>query len=123
MSEQTEIFLQLKQHMAKYSPPLIAKVDEPAHYELWSIKPVEIAGRKRSEVYFGGLIIQKAYLGFYFMPVYTHEDHKSVFHPGLLRLLKGKSCFHIKQLDPVLSSQIEEALKIGFEIYHKNGWV
>jgi len=38
---------------------------------------------------------------------------KDVFRPELLKLLKGKSCFHIKQLDANLEKQIKEALEKG----------
>jgi hypothetical protein len=34
-----------------------------------------------------------------------------------------KPCFHIKKLTPELVEQIRQALKIGFDLYKKNGWV
>ena len=46
------------------------------------------------------------------MPIYTDTKLQEVFKPELLKLLKGKSCFHIKKLDPTLKQQIIEALKI-----------
>ena len=82
-----------------------------------------IDGRKRKEVFFAGLIIQKSYVGFYFMPIYTDTDLKEIFKPELLKLLKGKSCFHIKKLDDELKRQIEEALEIGYELYKKDEWI
>jgi hypothetical protein len=63
---------------------------------LVSKKEVEIAGRKREEMWFAGIIIQKGYVGFYYMPVYAEPDLKKVFSPELLKCLKGKSCFRIK---------------------------
>jgi len=66
---------------------------------------------------------KKSYVGFYFMPVYAEPDLKTVFQPGLLKLLKGKSCFHIRGLDDALLAQVNDALRIGFELYRKNGWV
>jgi len=41
----------------------------------------------------------------------------------LLRLLKGKSCFHIKKLTPELLQQIAEALDQGYRLYQARGWV
>jgi hypothetical protein len=79
--------------------------------------------KKKKEVFFAGLIIQKSYVGFYFMPIYAETDLKEVFKPELLKLLKGKSCFHIKKLDDELKSQIREALELGFELYKERGWV
>ena len=43
-------------------------------YELWSPKPVERNGRAYDETYFAGVIAQKAYVGFYYMPVYLEPD-------------------------------------------------
>jgi len=59
------------------------------------------------------------------MPVYTDAELKKedVFGPELLKLLKGKSCFHVRALDEKLEKQIEKALKLGFELYKKRGWI
>ena len=123
MENLIEIFSRLKGILKKYENPLKPKFDLDSKYDLWSVKDVVIDGRKRKEVYFAGLIIQSNYVGFYFMPVYTDTSLVDVFKPELLKLLKGKSCFHIKQLDTKLESQIEEALKKGYELYKKRGWI
>ncbi|MBK6434216.1 MAG: DUF1801 domain-containing protein [Anaerolineae bacterium] len=119
----TAIFESLKALLAAYAPPLVAKMDDASHYDLWSVKDLVIEGRKRREVYFAGLIIQKGYVGFYYMPVYAQTELKDVFAPELLKLLKGKSCFYVKRLTPELLGQIEFALKIGYEAYQARGWV
>ena len=119
----TAIFESLKALLAVYAPPLVAKMDDASHYDLWSVKDLVIEGRKRREVYFAGLIIQKGYVGFYYMPVYAQTELKDVFAPELLKLLKGKSCFYVKRLTPELLGQIEFALKIGYEAYQARGWV
>ncbi|MBT4805158.1 DUF1801 domain-containing protein [Candidatus Woesearchaeota archaeon] len=117
------IFKKLKFLLKKYETPLKPKFDLDSKYDLWSFKDLEIAGRKRNEVYFAGLIIQSSYVGFYFMPIYTDTKLKEIIKPELLSLLKGKSCFHIKSLNKKLENQIEEALKIGFQLYKKKGWI
>jgi hypothetical protein len=117
------IFSELKDVLKKYEGILSVKKNEEGYYDLWSIKDLVIDGRKRKEVFFAGLIIQKNYVGFYFIPIYTDTDLKEVFKPELLKLLKGKSCFHIKKLDDELKRQIEEALEIGYELYRENGWI
>ncbi len=116
------IFQALKGQLATYAPPLVSRVDDASHYDLWSVKDVVIEGRKRKEIYFAGLIVQKGYVGFYYMPVYAEAELKAVFAPELMALLKGKSCFHVKRLTPELLAQIESALKIGYEMYRKKGW-
>ena len=123
MNDLNEIFQVLRTSLQHYQPPLVPKTDSERYYDLWSIKPEVIDGRQRREVFFAGIIIQKSYVGFYFMPVYAEPDLKTVFQPGLLKLLKGKSCFHIRRLDDALLAQVNDALRIGFELYRKNGWV
>jgi len=117
------IFDQIRQLLKKYQPPLASKTDRDGYFDLWSFKQVVIAGRKRKEVFFAGAIIHKSYVGFYFMPVYVDAEIKEVFEPELLSMLKGKSCFYIKENDAEILRQIDQALEMGFEIYQKNGWV
>jgi hypothetical protein len=82
--------------------------------------------RELSEVYFAGLIIQKSYVGFYFMPQYTTGLPPENFSEiELLKLLKGKSCYYItgKHFTPEVKGLIKQALDKGFEEYKKRGWV
>ena len=118
-----KIYGSLKRILKKFENPLISKSDLESKYDLWSIKNIELEGRKKKGVFFAGLIIQSSYVGFYFMPVYTDENLKSVFHPDLLKLLKGKSCFHIKKLESDLENHIEDALQRGYELYKRRGWI
>lgn len=91
--------------------------------ELVSKKPVEICGRKRDELWFAGALVQKGYVGFYYMPVYMDASIKKLIKPELLRCLKGKSCFYIKKFDNEIFSQIKEALEIGYKEWHQRGWI
>ena len=119
-----EIFQELKKILEEYAPPLSVREDGTKNYHLWSVKDLVIDGRKRKEVYFAGLIVQSSYVGFYFMPVYSDPgEFKDVFPPELASLLKGKSCFHIKKLDPSLKQQIKSALQAGFTLYKNRGWI
>ncbi len=117
------LFAELKALLAPYARRLTVRKDEPGYYDLWSEKDTEVAGRRRSEVFFCGLIIQRRHVGFYFMPLYADEDVTTVFGPELLALLKGKSCFHIRQLTPELRAQIEAALEAAWRLYVERSWV
>lgn len=90
---------------------------------LISKKPVEIAGRKKEELWFASALVQKGYVGFYYMPVYSDPGIKKMIGAELLKCLKGKACFHIKKFDEQIFSQIEEALKIGYDRWHKFNWI
>lgn len=119
----TRTFNQLKTILKKFEDPLKPKLDLDSKYDLWSFKKVSIAGRKRKEVSFATIIIQSSYVGLYYMPIYTDTKLQEVFKPELLKLLKGKSCFHIKELTPKLEKQITEALEVGYKLYQKRGWI
>ena len=79
--------------------------------------PVVIDGKPRNEYWFAAALIQRGYVGFYFMPVKTDKEKKEVFKPELLKCLKGKSCFHIKKMDNEISKQIAESLDSNFGIW------
>ncbi|MEW6093701.1 MAG: DUF1801 domain-containing protein [Chloroflexota bacterium] len=123
MQDLKQVFDTLKPRLEKYRPPLVPKTENERYFDLWSFKDLVIEGRKRKEIFFSGLIIQKDFVGFYFMPVYVETEIKKIFSPELLKLLKGKSCFHIKKLTPELIQQVEEALHFGFSLYQERGWV
>lgn len=123
MEDKAKIFKKLKPLLEKLKPPLFSKHDDVRYFDLWSQKDIVIDGRKKNEVSFAAIIIQKNYVGFYFMPIYIEAEMKNIFAPELLKLLKGKSCFYIKKLDEALLSQIDDALKAGFELYRKRGWL
>lgn len=118
------IFESIKQMMLPYEKKKLKMIGgHGGMLCLISQKTVVIEGRKKDEVWFAGILVQKGYVGFYYMPVYAAPDIKKVFKPELLKCLKGKSCFHIKKEDPVIMDQIKESLKIGYEMFKERGWV
>lgn len=100
-----------------------AKADKPGHYELYYDKEVEVAGRKYPELSFASALVQKGYVGFYFFPIYIDEKLKAQINPGLMKMLKGKTCFHIKKDDGQLLEQVKQTLALGYAEYKKRGWI
>ena len=88
---------------------------------LISHKPVEIEGKKRDEFWFVSVLIQKGYVGFYNNPFYLKGETAKAFSPGFAKCLKGKGCFHIKTLDPVIMKDIKKAIQTGYDEYVKTG--
>ena len=109
--------------LEKYTPPLEVRTDAKGGYHLWSVKDIVVEGRKRKEVYFAGVNPQKGYIGFHYMPVYTNPEQKSMLRPELLSLLKGKSCFHVRRLEPAVKKQIKDVLASGIKLYKQRGWI
>jgi hypothetical protein len=117
------IFKQLKTALAKYHPPLVIKNETEKEYHLYSIKDIEFIGKKLQEMYFASTIIKKNFVGFYFFPLYTHPKNFTDIPAELKKTLKGKTCFNIKKMDPVLLKQIEQLLKNGFDLYKKEKFI
>ncbi|PZF72787.1 DUF1801 domain-containing protein [Taibaiella soli] len=124
-TELLEIFQAVKKEMKPYEKgTIVARFDIEGKYDLWSEKKgINTYGRIRDEVAFAAAIVQSTYVGFYFMPVYSSEEIKSKMPEELMKLLKGKACFHIKKNDPEIMKQIGKALKMGHAGYDKLGWI
>lgn len=122
--EMVAIFNRLKTLFLPYEKGTI-KIHggEGGQISLISHKPIEVMGRKRAEMWFISALIQKGYVGFYYMPIYGYNELGKQLHPDLMKCLKGKACFHIKKNDDVLFQQIKEAIKIGYDFYKKSGWL
>jgi len=119
------IYDELEHVLSKYSPPFTARdnaVRNKRNYILVSEKEVVVDGRKKPEMWFAGIIEQKGYIGFYYMPIYCVPKMAKPAS-NLMKLLKGKSCFYVKQLTPELRKEIDAALKGGLAAYKKLGWV
>ena len=120
----TLVFDEIKRLMMPYAKgSLVLRGGTDGQVALVTNKPVVIEGRRRDELWFVSMLIQKGYVGFYYMPVYMNEPVRRQLKPELLKTLKGKACFHIKKIDPPLLAQIDDALRIGYDAYKKMGWV
>ena len=123
------IFDSLHQLLSRYSPPLKTKsgtVRGKKDFHLTIPKAVVVPGayeNKPAEVGLAAIILQQGYVGFYFMPIYIEPGFKKKLAPSLIRLLQGKTCFHIKTLDDDLLAQIKHALDEGVKNYRHRGWL
>lgn len=103
---------------------LVAYNKGSGKYELNSRKPgVFIHGKIRDEASFIALLVKSNYIGFYFMPVYTNPEIKPLIPAQMLKLLKGKSCFHIKKWDDDLAAALSATMETGLQTYRNNGWL
>jgi hypothetical protein len=117
------IFADLKNLLSDYvKGKYIAKEDLPGNYSVYYNDLVEISGRKYPDLPFAGLLIQKGYVGFYFFCIYPDPDLKKDLPQGLLKVLKGKTCFHIKKSSPEILADISAALQTGYKYYLRRGW-
>lgn len=117
------IFNEIKRMLETYKTGNFTIREASGQALLISEKPVVVNSKKREEMWFASALIQKGYVGFYFMPVYGMKKVSDQIKPELMKCLRGKACFHIKKFDPILNNQIEEALKIGYSAYKEMGWI
>lgn len=123
------IYDSLHQLLSRYAPPCKAKsgaVRGKKDLHLTIPKAVVVPGAyqgKPVEVDLASLILQKDYVGFYFMPIYIEPALKNKLSPSLTKLLQGKTCFHVKKLDDDLLQHIESALQVGMKDYKRRGWL
>ena len=122
-ADHAEIVNDIRGLLEKHAPPFEVRRDAKGGLHLWSVKDILVEGRKKKEIYFAGVVPQKGYVSFHYMPVYTNPEQKAILSPELLALLKTKSCFHVKQLDPAMKRHIRAALASGYKIYQQRGWV
>jgi hypothetical protein len=118
-----EIFFELKTLLIKYKSELEIRTDSSSGFELYSHKTVKTSKTGKNEVFFAGAMIHKGFVGFYFMPIYTHPEQFSGLPERLKKLLKGKSCFRVKQLDSEIKSELGNLLDEGFNFYKTLGWI
>lgn len=123
------VFDQLYQLLSRYSPPLKTKsgtVRGKKDFHLTIPKAVVVPGayeNKPVEVGLAAIILQKGYVGFYFMPIYIEPAVKKKLAPSLIKLLQGKTCFHVKKLDEDFLGHVKAALDEGIKNYKDRGWL
>jgi hypothetical protein len=118
-----EIYSALKTLLKKHAKPFAVEPYPGKKGIMLYSKDEVMALGKKQRMCFAGLMEHKSHVGFYFMPMYTDPSLKKKIAPEFAKLLKGKSCFHIRKVSPELLKQADEALKLGFDAYKKNGWV
>lgn len=123
--ELVKIFDAIKKMMQPYDKKgtLILHAGTSGQANLVSHKALEIEGRKKTEMWFVSVVIQKGYVAFHYLPIYINESMGKLFSPALMKCLKGKACFNIKKNDPEILAEVQKAIKLGYEAYQKRGWV
>jgi len=111
-----EIFARIKKQLAPYGKKMDVRVNKEDSYQLYIIKDIELAGRSFKECYFGGAVIQKTMVAFYFFPIYSHPGQLEIPDP-IKKNLKGKSCFNFKKLDNEQEKAIGVLLQEGAALY------
>lgn len=129
--DKKEIFESLKRLLQKYSKGLDLKSEvvnskakggkEQLH--LYGKKKVSILNLPERQTYIAGVIMQKNFVGFYSMPLYSHPKELPLKSDLLKKAKKGKSCLNITNIDADSLKELEGHLKKGIVLYKKLGWI
>lgn len=123
ITDKKEIYKELKAILSAFSKNMKVTEGSGKSCGVYCTKTVTVGKKVVEGMYFASAAIQGGFVGFYFFPIYTHPKEFTDMPENLRKCLKGKSCFHIKKLDSDLSKSIKAALKKGFGIYKKAGWM
>ena len=100
-----------------YVPPLQIRINNENLFEVAGTKETMQGKKKVDGFYFGSIIPKPKDIRLYYFPIYTHPAKFLWISDNLRKCLKGKSCFHIKQLSIDLENEIREMIHKGIEIY------
>ncbi len=79
-------------------------------------------GKKKVDgIYFSTVAPKAKDVRFYFFPCYTHKDQIGELPENLQKALKGKSCFHVKQIDDEFEKNLKELVSKAVELYQADG--
>ena len=110
-------FISLKKILKKYEKYLIVSSENPNNYNL----NAGYDEKRKADIYFGGVVINKNYVSYHLMPVYVNPKLLDGISLELKKRMQGKSCFNFKKVDQILFNELAELTKEGFEFYMKNG--
>ena len=131
MRDLINIFSKLKELLKKHSSGLDLREavsdsqvkQKKEQFHLYGNKIISILGRKPQCTYVAGIIMQKHFVGFYSMPMYSHPHKIKLKNPDLIKMRKGKSCINMKKLDSAMLRELDEHVKQGIALYKKEGWI
>lgn len=120
--ETSEIHQTLKSLLLGQIPPLRVKQDSETNFEVTGTREAMQGRQKVDGFYFASLVPKPNDIRFYFFPLYT-DPGEFELSGKLKKMLKGKTCFHIKKLDEPLIGEIREMIAKGVKIYVAKGLV
>ncbi len=97
-------------------PPLRVRKEGENGIEVCGTKETMQGKQKVDGYYFASTVQKPKDIRLYFFPIYTDPDLYQLSEE-LQKMLKGKSCFHIKRLNDSLKSELQEMIQKGIDRY------
>ncbi len=118
-SEISAIRTTLTDLLKEQVPPLKIRKEAENVFEVAGTKEVMQGKQKVDGHYFASVVPKPQDVRLYFFPIYTHADQFNL-SDELKKFLKGKSCFHVKNLSPELEAELKQHIEKGVELYQKD---
>lgn len=112
-----EISQRLKSLLAEHQSILKTTTDASDKFEVAGTIPTMQGKKKVDGIYFATIMMKPKDVRFYFFPAYTHKEQLGELPENLKKVLKGKSCFHIKQMDDDMEQNMRRLIKRSVECY------
>ncbi len=116
----SEIEAFMRNLLLEQVPTLRIRKNEPGLLEACGTKEAMQGKQKVDGFYFASIMPKPKDLRFYFFPLYTHVDSFTL-SPDLQKMLKGKTCFHLKRLDDSLRTELKAMIAKGVKIFQEQG--
>ena len=119
-----EIAEKLQNILKKHNAVFRVTSKNPENFEVSGTIPTMQGKKKVEGIYFASVVPKPKDVRFYFFPLYTHKDKVDpLLHDDTRKLLKGKTCFHVKHLTPEIEQNLQELTDKAVELYQHDGWL
>ncbi len=119
MPDLSPVFTELREVMAPYAAKLAPTQDDDK--ELY-VDTRHIQKNKKP-LFFGAVLVKKAYVSFHLMPVYLKPELLATVSPELKARMQGKSCFNFAAPEPTLFKELAALTRAGYASYKEQGFV
>jgi len=123
MMDLGDIQASLHELLKAHVPPLKVRKDNEQVLELAGTKETMQGKQKVDGYYFASVVPKSKDIRLYYFPIYTHPHEFLWISDQLRKCLKGKSCFHFKNLDEQLLIEIGKMIDKGVDLYVLEGLI
>jgi hypothetical protein len=108
-------FYALKRIFASHAKYLHVNTDTRGRYYLETRSP----SYKGKPLFFGAVVVGKAYVSFHLMPMYWDASLRERVSPQLKKYLHGKSSFNFTAPEPALFRELAKLTNSGLALYRR----
>jgi len=117
-----QILLTMNSILRSHTDVLKTNKESDHGLEMIGTFPVQQGKQNVPGHYFASTSLKPKDVRLYFFPIYTHPEAFKLSE-ALQKMLKGKSCFHINQLDDELTKELKQMIAQGVRLYKKDGLI